>query len=180
MHRYKDISISALWTLAFVFYTSTSYSQIKWGKAGSEKDKYIMGVDSSLIHDNKEVMTIRSINSEINGFGTFMSNFSPEKYIGKRIKMSGFVKSKDVANSAGLWLRVDQNGSEQFLSFDNMSDRPIVGTTDWKKYDIVLDVPNNASNIAFGALLSGTGQIWFEKLTFEIVDTSVKTTGLDQ
>ena len=68
----------------------------------------------------------------------------------------------------------------QFLSFDNMSDRPIVGTTDWKKYDIVLDVPNNASNIAFGALLSGTGQIWFEKLTFEIVDTSVKTTGLDQ
>jgi hypothetical protein len=36
----------------------------------------------------------------------------------------------------------------------------------------VLDVPSEASNIAFGALLVGTGQIWFDNLKFEIVDNT--------
>ena len=176
----KNIKIARhliLWTMTLMFYTSNSYSQTKWFKSGSDWDKYSMGIDSSFRHDNKEVMTIKSIDGEITGFGTFMSNFAPDKYIGKRIKMSGFVKSKEVTTSAALWLRVDQNGSDEVLSFDNMYDRPIEGTTDWKKYEIVLDVPNNASNIAFGAMLFGTGQIWFDKLVFEIVDITVKTTG---
>jgi hypothetical protein len=30
--------------------------------------------------------------------------------------------------------------------------------------------------MAFGALLAGTGQIWFDNITFGIVDNSVKTT----
>jgi hypothetical protein len=71
-------------------------------------------------------------------------------------------------------LRVDQVNSQVPLSFDNMQDRAIKGTTGWKKYEIVLDVPENTSMLAYGALLSGTGQIWFANLTFEIVDNAVK------
>jgi hypothetical protein len=102
---------------------------------------------------------------------------TPEKYVGKRIRMTGNMKSKDVTNWAGFWLRVDQADSQQPLSFDNMQDRSIKGTTEWKKYEIILDVPINASKIAFGALLVGIGQIWFDNLHFEIVDKSVQTTG---
>jgi len=58
-----------------------------------------------------------------------------------------------------------------------MDDRPIEGTTDWGKYEIVLDVPEGASKIAFGALLSGVGQIWFDDLLIEIVPGSTPTTG---
>jgi hypothetical protein len=178
--RFKTSCFIILCTVSLLFYAATAYAQTKWFKAGSNRDKYSMGVDSSFKHDNKEVMAIKSMEQGITGFGTFMSNLTPEKYIGKRIRMSGFVKSKEVTTIAGLWLRVDQNGSDQALAFDNMYDRPITGTTGWKKYEIVLVVPNNASNIAFGALLSGTGQVWFDKLDFEIVDGSVKTTGQNQ
>ncbi len=34
-----------------------------------------------------------------------------------------------------------------------------------------------ASNLAYGALLVGTGQIWIDNLNFEVVDNSVATTG---
>ena len=91
--------------------------------------------------------------------------------------MSGFLKSENVEGMAGLWLRVDQVGSKTPLGFDNMSDRKIKGTTPWKKYEIVLDVPSNASNLAYGALLTGTGQIWFDDIRFEIVDSTVSVTG---
>ena len=93
----------------------------------------------------------------------------PNSYAGKKITLVGYVKTENVTEGyAGLWMRIDPS-----VAFDNMSSRGIKGTTDWKKYEIVLDVPTNASNLAYGALLNGTGQIWFSNLKFEIVDNSV-------
>jgi hypothetical protein len=111
-----------------------------------------------------------------------MQNSLPDKYLGKRVRMTGVLKSKDVSDWAGFWFRVDRAGSKNTLAFDNMhdgnEDRSIKGTTEWKKYEIVLDVPNQATNLAYGALLSGTGQIWFTNINFEIVDNTVKTTDI--
>jgi hypothetical protein len=106
-----------------------------------------------------------------------MQNFKPDKYLGKKIKMTAWMKSNEVASWAGFWLRVDQAGANNSLSFDNMHDRSIKGTTEWKKYEIVLSVPASATNIAFGALLDRTGQIWFDEINFEVVDNSVASTG---
>ncbi len=61
--------------------------------------------------------------------------------------MTGYLKSDSVNGWTGLWLRVD-NADNQPLSFDNMYDRGITGTTAWTKYEIILDVPDNASNLA--------------------------------
>ena len=141
-----------------------------WFKAGSQLKSYEMGIDKGAGPDGKNAATIKSLDSLITGFGTLMQKCKAGKFQGKRIKMSGFVKTQNVVNWAGLWLRVDQYGSQQPLAFDNMHDRPIKGNTDWKKYEITLDVPLNASFIAFGALLEGTGQIWFDNLRFEIAE----------
>lgn len=148
-----------------------------WFKAGSKPKSYDMGIDTGKGQDGKNAATIKSIDKKIEGFGTLMQESMPGKYLGKRVRMSGWMKSENVSAWAGLWFRVDQSGSRESLSFDNMHDRAVKGTTDWKKYEIVLDVPENASMLAYGALLSGTGQIWFDKITFEIVDSSIKTTG---
>jgi hypothetical protein len=52
----------------------------------------------------------------------------------------------------------------------------VKGNTEWTKYEIVLEVPETTKNIAFGALLHGTGQIWFDNLNFEVADNSVPST----
>jgi len=147
-----------------------------WFKAGSKPKSYEMGIDKGTGQDGKNAATIKSIEKKITGFGTLMQQSKPDKFLGKRVRMTGFVKSEKVTTWAGLWLRVDQAGSQQPLSFDNMNGRPIKGTTDWAKYEIVLDIPGNASLISYGALLDGTGQIWFDNLSFEIVDNNVPTT----
>ncbi len=61
-----------------------------------------------------------------------------------------------------------------------MGDRPIKGTSEWKKYDVVLDVPSNSAAINFGILLAGTGEVWVSNLKFEVVDDSVPTTNITQ
>ena len=74
-------------------------------------------------------------------------------------------------------MRVDGAKKDETLAFDNMQDRAIKGTTDWKKYEIVLDVPENSEMVAFGLLLSGKGQVWMDDLQFEVVGKDVPTTG---
>jgi hypothetical protein len=154
-----------------------------WFIAGTPEDydKYIIGVEKGAGQESKNAATIKSIEKNIKGFGNLMQNSSPEKFLNKRVRMSGYMKSKDVV-WASFWFRVDQANSNTPLSFDNMKDgkedRTIKGTTDWKKYEIVLDVPEKASNIAFGVMLGGTGQVWFDNIKFEIVDKSVPVTDI--
>lgn len=153
-----------------------------WIKAGDKPKSYEMGIDKGAGPDGKNAATIKSIDKKIDGFGTLMQQCLPDIYLGKRVRMSGYVKTKDVSDWAGLWFRVDTKEGEKNMPFDNMhdgkKDRSLKGTNDWKKYDIVLNVPNSSVNLAFGALLAGTGQVWFANVEFAIVDNSVPTTGL--
>jgi hypothetical protein len=55
-----------------------------------------------------------------------------------------------------------------WLAFDNMHDRGVPGTTDWKRFEINLPVAAGAININFGALFSGSGTAWFDGLLVEL------------
>ena len=143
-----------------------------WIKKGSHPDSYEMGIDKGTGQDGKNSATIKSKEDDIQGFGTLMQSSSPQKFLGKKIKMTGYLKTENVKGWTGLWLRVDEADSQQPLSFDNMYDRGITGTTGWTKYEIILDVPANAFNLAYGALLAGSGQIWFDNITFEEAGSS--------
>jgi hypothetical protein len=151
-----------------------------WFLAGSEKESFEIGVEEVTDRDGK-VGFIKSTKNKVKGFGTMMQSFIPEEYIGKRVKLSGYIKTESVDGWVGLWMRVDGPKKEgekyrESLAFDNMNDRKIEGTTSWKKYEIILDVDKKAINLAYGVLLSGTGQAWLDDLTFEIVDKTEGTT----
>lgn len=107
-----------------------------------------------------------------------MQMFKADLYLGKRLKMTGCAKSDAVEDWAGFWMRVDGPVGGKSLSFDNMRERGIKGTTGWTKYQIVLDVPENSVNIAFGILLAGTGRVWVSEVNIEVVDTNVPSTNL--
>ncbi|MBN8697462.1 MAG: hypothetical protein J0L87_13105 [Bacteroidetes bacterium] len=167
----KSFSLTALVVLLQSFDLPTG-----WGKAGSKPDSYEMGIDKGAGQNGTNAATVKSIDKTIEGFGTLMQQCVVGKYLGKRVRMTGFIKSENVSNWAGFWFRVDQAGTQKSIALDNMANRPIKGTTDWTKYELVLDVPKNASLISYGALLNGTGQIWFDNITIEIVDNTIPTT----
>jgi hypothetical protein len=157
-------------SLIVVFITLSSFDlPVGWYRAGMTPKNYDMGIDKGAGQNGTNAGTMKSIEQKVEGWGTLMQDCSPEKFLGKKIRMSAFMKTKDLKDKATFWLRVDQANSNTALSFDNMMKRPIKGTTDWTKYEIILDVPSNASNIAFGAMLVGGGQIWFDNFNFEVV-----------
>ena len=64
----------------------------------------------------------------------------------------------------------------ELLGFDNMMPRAVKGTTDWKRYEVVLDVLPETVNIFFGTLLSGSGRVWVDDLKLETVGNDSPTT----
>ena len=101
------------------------------------------------------------------GFGVATGTFPVSAAAGKKITFSGSIKTDGVWNGyAGLWWRAD--GPNGVLAFDNMQRRAATGTTDWKRYEIVLDIPRETVNINFGVLMPGKGTAWFDDLQIEI------------
>lgn len=148
-----------------------------WFKAGSKPGFYEIGITDERYND-KTVYYIKSTENVENGFGTIMKQIPSGEYSGKRVMLSGYIKNEKVDNKAGMWMRIDGNAQGLMLGFDNMSDRPINGTTDWGKYEIVLDVPDSSVNIAYGVLLSGNGNVWLSALSFEVVGNDITTTDM--
>lgn len=163
----------------FNYNTGRDHIPKGWFKAGSVPNSYEIGIVKKGGKSGRNAVYIKSVKKVDKGFGTMMQYFSADKYLGKRVRLSGYIKSKDVIKSAGLWMRIDGSGTPpKILGFDNMYNRPIKGTTNWKKYDVVLDVPSGGKSVNIGILLSGTGEIWISDLKFEVVGKNVQTTNL--
>jgi hypothetical protein len=146
-----------------------------WYLAGNRPKEYETGVDSSVTSRGNACLYLKSIVAETTGFGTVMQQFDAEPYIGKRLRISAFVRAKNVTDWAGLWMRVDRVGGGS-LTFDNMQDRPIKGTIDWRRCEVVLDVPETSSQVFLGILLSGSGEVWLDDLKIETVGSDVPVT----
>jgi hypothetical protein len=145
-----------------------------WFVAGSKPTEYESGIDTVAAYNGHPSAYLKAKVSSVEGFGTLMQDFRADHYLGKRVRFSAFVKTERAQDWAGLWMRVDKESKQ--LAFDNMQDRSIKRTTDWKQYVVVLDVPQNATGIFFGVLLSGTGTVWLSEAKFEIVGPNVLTT----
>lgn len=143
-----------------------------WFKAGSKPDSYGIGIDESIFQNGERSAFLTSSNATTTEFGTLMQTCSTEKYSGKKVKLSGFIKSENVTGWSGLWFRIDSDKNVNSKYFDNMQDRPIKGSSDWKNYEIVLDVPQNSCSMNFGILLAGNGKVWIDNLNFEIIGNS--------
>lgn len=141
-----------------------------WFKWGS----YSLETDSATIYNGIYSTKIIS-DTEGNSFGSVAFEI-PANYEGDSIQLSGFMKTLEVENGfAGLLLRVD--GSSGGLAFDNMQDRNITGTNDWKQYQIVLPFPKESKQIYVAGILVGKGTAWFDDFTVKIdgVDLQIKT-----
>nr|WP_236702340.1 AraC family transcriptional regulator [Alkalicoccobacillus plakortidis] len=150
-----------------------------WMLAGDEPQHYEVGLDTQVVHQGKQSAYIKGVTAKPNGgFVTLMQQFKADKYVGKRMKLSGFVKTNGIQEYCGLWMRVD-NKQHDVLQFDNMFDRKIIGDTDWNIYSIVLDIPEESDLIAFGLNVSGPGQVWLDSLIFHEVKKTVPTTNVD-
>jgi len=140
-----------------------------WARAGSAPKDYEFATERG------PVAVIRARVDAPAGFGTLMQELVAQEYCAKRVQLRATLRSERVSGWCGLWMRID-GATERAIAFDSMQSRPIRGSTDWTRHDVVLDVAPAAARLAFGVLLDGAGAVWLREVSLEIVGDDVPVT----
>ncbi len=92
--------------------------------------------------------------------------------LGKHICLTGWLKTRDAQNwaSAFLLIATKEARTKGWSRVDSMSDRPIVGTTDWQQVKFVTDVPDEPCVVYFGPDLYGPGELWGDDFQISLAD----------
>lgn len=130
---------------------------LRWG-GGPQQTIFI---DHEIVHKGTASVRLERQNDSPNSF-TAINAVIPVDFAGKEVQLSGYIKTENVEQFVGLWLR--QDGSSGTLALNNMQEQAVHGTNDWKQYSITLPVNPEARQLVFGVLLSGSGKAWADDL----------------
>lgn len=162
------LAATSLWVVAA---ESVGKLPAPWFVTGQAPESYQAGVDNVETSSGKGAKFLRYAQGDDKRWGTLMQSISAQRYVGQRVRFQAKVKARDVSIWAGLWMRVDIPGGT--ASFYNSQDRPIAGSANWQVRSVTLDVPLDATQISFGVINSGTGQVWIDELSLEVVGREV-------
>ncbi len=160
-----------------------------WSLAGSATNGVAADGDPAVQFEGKPTMVIRSLPAFTKGMAALNNHFSADAYRGKRVRYSAMLKTQE-CNTAALFMTVGEKPTgnpdhpHPMLRADNMrmrasGDAALKGTNDWKRYEIVLDIPQEAYAVTIGFYLSGRGKVWMSDPKVEVVDASVPVTSED-
>ncbi len=116
-------------------------------------------------------------------FGWLGQFINAGQYLGKRVRLSGYFKSKDLQGYACVFLYVVMSSDE--ISGDTRGyNRSIFGTLNWTRDEIVIDIPQAAKLIALGMVVSSVNaiasgecpEVWVDNMNFEEVSLDVPLT----
>lgn len=140
----------------------------------SDKRDFHSGEDSTFSSSGEPCTYIKSVVPRPKTFGFLSKTILSEPYRGKLLKMSAWVKTALPEGAAAqLWIRVpdEKKGS---ATLDNMFNSRIKGITDWKLYEVAINVPDTCDEVIFGVLLDGTGQVWLNDVTLESAEAKAE------
>src|SRR5580692_9500735 len=97
------------------------------------------------------------------GFAVLSQEIEPDDYRGRAVTFRGDLRTTDVADRAGLVLRIPRQGRrpappDPWRDPENHF-APVTGTRDWTRHEVTAQVPADAISIIFGVFLNGRGQI---------------------
>jgi hypothetical protein len=139
-----------------------------WHSWSFSRPHYTQAVDHLVQREGRETICLSSaIARSSEWFAWDRNDRHIEPYLGKRIKMTAWLKSEDVSDLSGLSIRVLGPGNHDVQPGAAL--RKVRGTTDWKQYALIVDVPSEAQCICSGVRLYGKGKLWLDDVQFEVL-----------
>jgi hypothetical protein len=148
-----------------------------------------VGLETDTSADGPQLFSVRCTNETVPSFGGGWRSFEADRYQGKRVRVSGWLKVTGVERvvntrypaapgEAGLYLGVGSPSG--VFRQDRMPQRAIKGSTAWEYRDFVVDVPRDSKRLLIGFWMEGRGQVWVRDLQVEKVSKKVPVNFLQE
>jgi hypothetical protein len=167
--------VAAIWGCAYGD-APTATPPPHWFISGQESAQAIKEYSGAIDHTNAYEGSgsgLLKSTSDAAHNGTLMQVSSAAAYRGKSLKMRAFLRSNEVAQRAGLWIRADDiNGTT--VAFRNCFSPSapqsfVQGNSAWKEVEISIDIPDSAVALSYGVQLIGTGAVWIDNVGFDVI-----------
>lgn len=110
-----------------------------------------------------------------------MQTIRADAYRAKRVRFSIYVSTRG-ADAATIAIGADdQNGTQvtgKFMLVDQRREFPLRGNVGWTQLTMVIEVPEEAVVLNYGAFLLGNGVLWADTARVEIVEMTTPLTDL--
>jgi C-terminal processing protease CtpA/Prc len=95
-------------------------------------------------------------------------SFDATAYRGQRVRLRAAVRTEvgGWGHYAQLWLRINRKDKPDL--YENRGDRAITNK-DWRDYEVLAEVPEDAVSISIGMTHNGDGKAWLDAVAFEVV-----------
>ena len=104
--------------------------------------------------------------------GSFLQRLDATAYRGKKIRLRAAARAS-VSGAGNLsWLRLTVSTKRfgpQAAAFDSLDKYPVT-SAEWRIYEIVAEVPQDADSISYGLVLVGEGKAWLDSVSLEVMD----------
>jgi RNA polymerase sigma factor (sigma-70 family) len=145
-----------------------------WTFRAGPSENFDWGIDTNMVYQGKPCFFLKT-ESWIKG--VLQQAFEAYEYRGKRLRLSGFLKTEQVESSplwgsfkGGITLGLQIEGINEKLRQVSAREHPLQGTHDWTRHELEVDVPQESISVEFGLVFTGRGQVWLSDVQLEVVD----------
>lgn len=161
----QEVKITSKDTLNWSFEQSAPERKTpdKWHVMSPNAKKYNVSLDGTVSHSGLHSLLINSIDTAISPQYAGLDCLLPARYIGKEITVKGWMKTESMKGSLALMLGIyDAEGNT--LQFENLQDKRLKGSKEWKQYSVTLPLSAEAQKIHIGPILIGKGKLWIDDI----------------
>lgn len=148
----------------------------KWGVYRGNPVSYSERIDDSNAHGGHPTVCLASADGATPRgtsltWGKSIRPPDSDKYIGRTVRMTGWVKTENVSGYLEPFVQPVKDGYKSLGEHSLAHDRSLQGTRDWTLFTDTCVVPKNAQFLNVGFNFHGTGKVWVDKesIKFEIV-----------
>ncbi len=110
-------------------------------------------------------------------WGWLRQEVKADAYRGKRVRLTGYLQGHlEYGQFYASLIAIDSEA--RVVALDDIRHHELLLGPGWKKFSIVLEVPESAVGLSMGLSLQGRGKVWADDWQFEVVGKDVPTTSM--
>ncbi len=144
---------------------------------------FACNIDPQLTRNGQHVLLLTTQTTQPNRADATYLVPDPKAFLGKRVRFSAFLKSEKLINKGGIWLHaLDAAGNGVAIAdtfwqpVEGDVDHSLAGDNDWKKFQLVADIPAETTQLSVGMALNSSGRLWLDDARLEVVADDTPTT----
>ena len=147
-----------------------------WAVQHAGPTSYTFTLDTTSKRSGERSLRIDNVGPE--PFGSLFQRIDALPWRGKTLRLAGWIRTEGTTGNrygsgAGLNVHAIRGGYSREAS--QMRKNAVHGTTGWTRYEVVLDLSNEAEQIELGLNLFGPGSAWLDDVTLDVVERRAST-----